>query len=121
VKLATIRVNGGTRAVKADGDQLVDLGHDDLGGLLNSGDWAIAAASATGAKYPLDGAEFALVVPHSSKVIGVGLNYRSHIEEMGRDRSKYTPAPELGPWLREKGNPSCATRTSSSSAAASAA
>ncbi|MEV5411051.1 fumarylacetoacetate hydrolase family protein [Thermopolyspora sp. NPDC052614] len=89
MKLATIRTADGTRAVKVDGHRLVDLGYDDLGRFLNRDDWAAAAASASGATYPLDGARFAPVVPQPSKVICVGLNYRSHIEEMGRDLPRY--------------------------------
>lgn len=89
MKLATIRVNGGTRAVKVDGEQLVDLGSGDVGEFLKRSDWTAAAASASASgpatTYPLEGAQFAPVVPHPSKVICVGLNYRSHIEEMGRD------------------------------------
>jgi hypothetical protein len=34
VKLATIRVGGATRAVRADGDLLTDLGATDLGEFL---------------------------------------------------------------------------------------
>ena len=89
MKLATIRVNGTTHAVKQDGDSLVDLGFADLGELFNSGDWATSAPAASGTRYPVDGADFAPVVPHPSKVICVGLNYRSHIEEMGRDLPAY--------------------------------
>jgi acylpyruvate hydrolase len=89
MKLATIRVGGGTRAVRRDGDALVDLGHEDLGALFRQDDWAVAAASASGLTYPLDGADFAPVVPQPSKIVCVGHNYRNHIEEMGRDLPTY--------------------------------
>ncbi|MFE1321396.1 fumarylacetoacetate hydrolase family protein [Kitasatospora phosalacinea] len=85
MKLATLRTGGTTRAVRLDGDTLVDLGHPDLGALLAQDDWAAVAAAATGPTYPLAGAEFAPVVPRPSKVVCVGLNYRNHIQEMGRD------------------------------------
>ncbi|MEU9284539.1 fumarylacetoacetate hydrolase family protein [Streptomyces sp. NPDC048275] len=88
MKLATLRTAGTTRAVRLDGDVLVDLGVPDLGTLLDRDDWAerAAAATADGATtYPVDGAEFAPVVPRPSKVVCVGLNYRNHIQEMGRD------------------------------------
>lgn len=88
MKLATLRTGGTTRAVRLDGDVLVDLGVPDLGTLLDRDDWAehAAAATADGATtYPVDGAEFAPVVPRPSKVVCVGLNYRNHIQEMGRD------------------------------------
>ncbi|MBM7090066.1 fumarylacetoacetate hydrolase family protein [Streptomyces sp. NPDC012461] len=88
MKLATLRTGGTTRAVKLDGDVLVDLGAPDLGALLAEEDWAgrAAAAASDGATtYPVAGADFAPVVPAPSKVVCVGLNYRNHIQEMGRD------------------------------------
>ncbi|MDR3033677.1 MAG: fumarylacetoacetate hydrolase family protein [Kitasatospora sp.] len=85
MKLATLRTGGTTRAVRLDGDTLTDLGYPDLGALLEQDDWAGIAAAATGTTYPLAGAEFAPVVPRPSKVVCVGLNYRNHIQEMGRD------------------------------------
>ncbi|WP_030460918.1 fumarylacetoacetate hydrolase family protein [Kitasatospora sp. NRRL B-11411] len=85
MKLATLRTGGTTRAVRLDGDTLTDLGYPDLGALLAEDDWAGIAAAATGATHPLAGAEFAPVVPRPSKVVCVGLNYRNHIQEMGRD------------------------------------
>ncbi|MCX4427040.1 fumarylacetoacetate hydrolase family protein [Streptomyces mirabilis] len=88
MKLATLRTDGATRAVRLDGDVLVDLGAPDVGTLLGQDDWAERAAAATGGDamtYALDGAEYAPVVPQPSKVVCVGLNYRNHIQEMGRD------------------------------------
>ncbi|MEW2354654.1 fumarylacetoacetate hydrolase family protein [Spirillospora sp. NPDC029432] len=88
MKLATLRIGGTTRAVRLDGDVLVDLGVPDLGALLAEEGWAGRAAAATpadAATYPVDGADFAPVVPAPSKVVCVGLNYRNHIQEMGRD------------------------------------
>ncbi|MER7571572.1 fumarylacetoacetate hydrolase family protein [Streptomyces sp. NPDC126514] len=85
MKLATIRTGGTTKAVRLDGDALLDLGFPDVGALLGQDDWRDLAATATGTAYPLDGADFAPVVPAPSKVVCVGLNYRGHIQEMGRD------------------------------------
>ncbi|KAF5998743.1 fumarylacetoacetate hydrolase family protein [Streptomyces sp. WAC00263] len=88
MKLATLRTDGTTRAVRLEGDVLVDLGAPDVGTLLGQDDWAERAAAATGGDattYALDGAEYAPVVPQPSKVVCVGLNYRNHIQEMGRD------------------------------------
>ena len=87
MKLATVRIDGRTRAVRADDDLLVDVGSPDVGELLGHEDWAQRARSASAgssATYALAGADFAPVVPRPSKVICVGLNYRSHILEMGR-------------------------------------
>jgi acylpyruvate hydrolase len=90
MKLATLRVNGSTRAVRLDGDRLVDLGATDLGELLSLDDWAERAADANAATtYPVEGADFAPVVPSPSKVVCVGLNYKNHIQEMGRDLPQY--------------------------------
>ena len=85
MKLATIRVDAGTRAVKLDGDVLVDLDATDLGVFLAQPDWAERATAAVGKTYAVQEADFAPVVPNPSKVVCVGHNYKSHIEEMGRD------------------------------------
>ncbi|WP_405946290.1 fumarylacetoacetate hydrolase family protein [Streptomyces prunicolor] len=88
MKLATLRTDGTTRAVRLDGDVLIDLGDSDLGTFLARPDWYERANNATTAgttTYPVAGADFAPVVPHPSKVVCVGLNYRNHIKEMGRD------------------------------------
>jgi len=87
MRLATVRIDGRTRAVRAEDNVLVDVGAPDVGELLGHEDWAEQARSATAgsaATYPAAGADYAPVVPRPSKVICVGLNYRSHILEMGR-------------------------------------
>ncbi|MEV0210195.1 fumarylacetoacetate hydrolase family protein [Streptomyces sp. NPDC050788] len=85
MKLATIRTDGTTRAARLDGEFLVDLGLPDVGTLLKQDGWAESAASATGTELAAADADFAPVVPAPSKVVCVGLNYRSHIEELGRE------------------------------------
>lgn len=93
MKLATLRVNGSTdgttRAVALDGDALVDLGATDVGTFLAAPDWSEQAAAAirdaTATRYDAASADFATLVPAPSKVVCVGLNYRTHIQEMGRD------------------------------------
>ncbi|MEU4314281.1 fumarylacetoacetate hydrolase family protein [Nocardia sp. NPDC024068] len=89
MKLATLRVDGGTRAARLDGDTLVDLGYEDLGALFAQNDWAAIAAAAGGRTWPVAGADFAPVVPNPSKVICVGHNYTNHIKEMGRELPSY--------------------------------
>jgi 2-keto-4-pentenoate hydratase/2-oxohepta-3-ene-1,7-dioic acid hydratase in catechol pathway len=89
VKLATVRTGDTTRAARVDGDTLVDLGFADLGELLATDGWAARAAAATGPTRPAAGAQFAPVVPQPSKIVCVGLNYRNHIREMGRDLPEY--------------------------------
>ncbi|UBU10232.1 fumarylacetoacetate hydrolase family protein [Nonomuraea gerenzanensis] len=84
MKLATIRTaDGRTRAVRVDGDTLVDLGLADVGELLARPDWAEHAARADGEAVASAG--FAPVVPRPGKIVCIGLNYRKHILEMGRE------------------------------------
>lgn len=91
MKLATIRVGDGTRAVRLEHDLLVDLEYTDLGTLLAEDDWRRKAAipAEDGITYPAEGADFAPVVPTPSKVICVGHNYTGHIKEMGRELPAY--------------------------------
>lgn len=91
MKLATARLvdpsaPSGTRtaAVRVEDDALVELPFADVGALLATPGWR-AAAAADGPRHGLDGVSFAPVVPRPSKVVCVGLNYRNHIQEMGRD------------------------------------
>lgn len=85
MKLATARIDGTTRAVKIDGNNLVDLGFADLGEFLAQPDWAERTAAAQSPTLPAAGVEYATLVGRPSKVVCVGLNYRTHIQEMGRD------------------------------------
>jgi acylpyruvate hydrolase len=89
MKLATIRTPAGTIAVRVDGARLVETGQTDVGELLAQPGWQEIAASASGAEHPLDGADFAPLVPHPGKVVCVGLNYRNHILEMGRELPEF--------------------------------
>ena len=87
MRLATIRVHGGTRAVRVDGDGYIDLGVADVGALLAEPDWSERAASvgADAARYRHADVELAPLVPAPGKIVCVGLNYRTHILEMGRE------------------------------------
>ena len=90
MKLATIRtLDGATRAVRVEDDVLVDLGAADLGVLLATPGWQERAAAATEPASAVRGASFAPVVPRPGKIVCVGLNYRNHILEMGRDLPEY--------------------------------
>jgi acylpyruvate hydrolase len=97
MKLATIRRAGRTHAVRIEGDEAVELGVPDVGAVLRHQSWPAWAASTDGQRYPLDGLDYAPLVTHPDKIICVGLNYRSHIEETGAE----TPAhPTLFAKLR---------------------
>jgi acylpyruvate hydrolase len=105
MKLATIRTGNGTRAVRLEGETLVDLGFADLGELFAVGAWPALASASSAATYPLEGADFAPVVPYPSKVICVGHNYTNHIKEMGRELPAYpTLFPKFGDTLTGAGD-----------------
>ena len=87
--LATIRTESGTAAVRIDGGEAVELGSPDLSELLRREDWRERAAAAAGARHPLAAVAYAPLVPNPRKIICVGLNYRSHILEMGRELPAY--------------------------------
>lgn len=77
-----------TAAVRVEGEALIELGVADVGALLATPDWQRAAAL-DGPRHPAAGVRLAPVVPRPSKVVCVGLNYRTHIQEMGRDLPAY--------------------------------
>ncbi|TME24159.1 MAG: fumarylacetoacetate hydrolase family protein [Chloroflexi bacterium] len=89
MRLATIRTESGMSAVRIDGDEAVECGASDVGTLLASADWRARAGAADGPRHPLADLSYAPVVPRPGKIICVGLNYRSHISEMGRELPKY--------------------------------
>jgi len=90
MRLATLRTEGGTRAARRDGDSYVLLPHADVGALVKSGDdWAEAATAPGNERVAADAADFAPVVPHPNKIICLGLNYATHIKEMGRDTPRF--------------------------------
>lgn len=87
MRLATLRIPTGTVACRVDGDELVELPYPNVVALLSDPGWADAAGGGGGRRHPLAGADLDAPV-RPAKVVCVGLNYRSHIEEMGR------PLPE---------------------------
>jgi len=90
MRLATVRTAGGaTRAVRVEADSLVDLGCRDVGELLAQPGWSERASAADGERFAVGPARFAPVVPRPGKVFCVGLNYRNHILEMGRELPEY--------------------------------
>jgi acylpyruvate hydrolase len=90
MRLATIRTEYGTTAARLDGDVLVPLDAADVGEVLAAGGLGQhqVLPRAGAAPVPVAEADFAPVVPRPDKVICVGLNYRAHIAETGRE----TPA-----------------------------
>jgi acylpyruvate hydrolase len=82
MRLATLRTAEGPRAARVEQDRYVGLEATDVGALLALEDWQERAA-ADGPAYSLD-TELDVVIPRPGKIVCVGLNYRSHILEMGR-------------------------------------
>jgi acylpyruvate hydrolase len=89
VRLATLRLPNRTTAARIDGDHAVEVGAPDVGALLSDPGWREVAAAADGARHPLSTADLAPVVPRPGKIVCVGLNYRNHILEMGRELPEY--------------------------------
>jgi len=89
MRLATIRTASGTSAVRIDGDLAIECGARDVGELLAAPDWRAKAGSADGPRHRTKDLSYEPVVPRPGKIICVGLNYRSHIIEMGRDLPEY--------------------------------
>lgn len=84
-----------TRAAVQSEDRFILLAAADLNELLERPDWREQAAAALAAdrtaadSLPVDGAQFAAVLPRPAKVICCGLNYADHIREMGRELPEY--------------------------------
>jgi acylpyruvate hydrolase len=90
MRFATIRTADGTTAARFDGDTLTPLDAPDVGALLAAaGGPGGVSARAGAAPVLVAEADFAPVVPSPSKVICVGLNYRTHIQETGRELPEY--------------------------------
>ncbi|HKS44508.1 MAG TPA: fumarylacetoacetate hydrolase family protein [Amycolatopsis sp.] len=85
MKLATIRTGSGTAAVRVDDDVAVELGATDLGEFLARPGWRVDAEQADGPRHEASKLDYAPLVPRPEKVVCVGLNYRNHILEMGRE------------------------------------
>jgi acylpyruvate hydrolase len=89
MRLATLNVEDATHAavIVADGAVQID-GYADVGALLRSGGrgWEAAhAASAVGEPRPFEETQLLRPVLHPGAIMCVGLNYRTHILEMGRE------------------------------------
>ena len=78
-----------TNAARVEGDRAVLLSARDVGSLLAEADFEAALEEVTGAERELSACDFAPLVVDPAKIICVGLNYRDHIEEMGRELPAY--------------------------------
>ncbi|WP_028937186.1 fumarylacetoacetate hydrolase family protein [Pseudonocardia spinosispora] len=89
MRLATVRTQAGTRAVRLDADTAVETGDADVGALLRRPDWRDRAAEAAGPTHSVDDLDYAPLVPNPEKILCVGANYRDHIAEMGRQPPEF--------------------------------
>jgi acylpyruvate hydrolase len=85
MKLVTFRTANGHRAGRLDGHRVTEIDAADVGALMRQEGWREVAANATGTEHDLSDLDLAPVIPSPGKIICVGLNYRQHILEMGRD------------------------------------
>ncbi|MCM0638883.1 fumarylacetoacetate hydrolase family protein [Cellulomonas wangsupingiae] len=115
MRLGTLRLSApgdgvptATVAVRLDDDLAVEVpGVADVGALLAAPDWRERAAAADGRRHALADLEpsaWAPPVLRPSKIVCVGLNYRRHILEMGREPPAYPtlfakyPEALIGPY-----------------------
>lgn len=86
MRLATLRTSDGTAAARLDGDTYTIIeGCDDLSELLADPEWREIAAAASGPTVAAADAKLETLLPAPGKVVCVGLNYATHIKEMGRE------------------------------------
>jgi len=92
MRLATLRLaGGGTTAVRLEGETAVEIpGFAELGELFAAEGWRERAASADGQRHEgVEPRSWAPPVLRPSKIVCVGLNYRNHILEMGRELPEF--------------------------------
>jgi acylpyruvate hydrolase len=90
VKLATIRLGGTTTVARIEEGpgEAVEVSATDVGALLALPDWPQIAAIAAGPRHVLHEVDYAPLVPHPTKIICVGQNYRRHLAEQGIEPPK---------------------------------
>ena len=81
------------------GDEIVDLSDPavglpaDMAALLSLGpdalDRARQSPSGRAARYPIDAVRRHAPVPHPPSILAIGMNYRAHVAEMGREPPEY--------------------------------
>jgi acylpyruvate hydrolase len=108
MRLATLRLGASTVAVRVDEHVAVEVpGHADVGHLLQDPQWASVARAADGPAHDLadlDPQAWAPPVLRPAKIVCVGLNYRNHILEMGRELPEHPtlfakfPEALIGPY-----------------------
>lgn len=86
MRLSTIHTPKGSAAARQKDDHWVVIdGYSDVGELLTQDNWRQLAESAAGSSFHVSETQLSAPFPKPGKIICVGLNYASHIKEMGRD------------------------------------
>jgi acylpyruvate hydrolase len=85
MRLMTAQRGDGTQAFRVEGDRAVELPYEDVGALLSTGEGWVELAGADGPEVALRQLIPAPLVLRPQQVLCIGLNYRTHIEEMGRE------------------------------------
>jgi acylpyruvate hydrolase len=87
MRVATVRIDGGTAAARLDEDETLRLlDFPDVKALLQSGaDWRERAEEDGRGSIRLADADFAPLVPDPEKILCIGLNYRDHAAEANMD------------------------------------
>jgi acylpyruvate hydrolase len=88
MRYVTLRTRNGTAAGRLEGDEIIELAAPDVGAVLAAQERGDDPAP-TGATHSFATADLAPVVPAPGKIICLGLNYKAHIEEMGRMEVTY--------------------------------
>ncbi len=90
MRLATVRYEGQTHAARVADDHVDLLAPADVGALLATPGGLEAARNASPtAQVPLDAVVTQTLIPRPAKVMCIGLNYISHIEESGATPPEY--------------------------------
>ncbi len=90
MRLATIRRGGGTVAARVDEGGVVPIeGVADVRALLDGPNWHTRAEAAAGTVLEAASVDYAPLVASPDKIICVGLNYRNHIAETGREPPEF--------------------------------
>jgi acylpyruvate hydrolase len=85
MRLASVRTPLGPRAAVLHDGELIEIGGSTVEAFLAEPDWQRRRPTAGAATHDPQTADLGPVVSRPGKVICVGLNYRAHIHEMGRD------------------------------------
>ena len=89
MQLATMRHEGRSRACVVRGAELILTEFTDIGHLLAANDGVIPHQITGGPRVLSQSPRPRTPVPHPNKIICLGLNYESHIREMGRTPPTY--------------------------------